>query len=113
MSRTTRTRTSQQTPRIYRQGDVLIIARDVPDTAQPVTRDGDVILAHGEVTGHAHRIASSAVREWSAGAERFIQALETVALTHEEHSTVTLPPGAYQIVIQSEYSPGALRNVAD
>ena len=112
MSRTARK--TKQTSLVFRQGDVLIIKRDVlPATAQPVERKGDVILAHGEVTGHAHRIASSAVREWSAGAERLIQALATVALTHEEHYTVFLPPGVYQIVIQSEYTPGALRNVAD
>lgn len=44
----------------YRQGDVLIERIDsVPDDAQPVPlEDGRIVLAHGEVTGHAHAIKS-------------------------------------------------------
>jgi hypothetical protein len=97
---------------IYRQGDVLIVqCKAVKGTEEQ--RQGDLILAHGEVTGHAHRIKSHAVRAWSADAERFIQVLETVALTHEEHSTVKIPPGMYQVVIQTEYTPKELRRVQD
>lgn len=45
-----------------RQGDVLIIKRNPKGTENltPVDReDGRVILAHGEVTGHAHGIMDS------------------------------------------------------
>jgi hypothetical protein len=35
------------------------------------------------------------------------------ALRHEEHKPVIHAPGAYQVIIQREYAPGAIRNVAD
>ena len=105
---------TKQTQAIYRQGDVLIVAvSDLPNAVQAEKREGDIILAHGEVTGHAHRINSEKARMWSAGAERFLQAMEAVALTHEEHATVTIPPGTYRIAIQTEYTPQAVRRVAD
>ena len=43
---------------MFRQGDVLIIpVAKLPDCLEPMKRErGRVILAHGEVTGHAHAI---------------------------------------------------------
>lgn len=102
--------------KIFRQGDVMIVeVLAIPKAATKEQREGDIILAHGEVTGHAHRIAAKTAqaRMWSAGAERFLQAMEMVSLKHEEHSALSIPPGNYQVVIQQEYTPGALRNVAD
>lgn len=99
--------------KIYRQGDVMIV-ETAEIKGEQSAETGDIILAHGEVTGHAHRIKDIAhAKLWSAGAERFLQVMETVALTHEEHSTVTIPAGKYQVVIQSEYTPQELRNVQD
>ena len=42
----------------YRQGDVLVIrVDDVPSSAVSVPRDaGRLVLAYGEVTGHAHAV---------------------------------------------------------
>ena len=100
--------------KIYRQGDVLLIEiSSIPSTATPNKDKGDVILAHGEVTGHAHRIKAKTAKLWDAGAERFLQVMEAVALTHEEHSTITLPAGNYRVAIQTEYTPEAIRNVPD
>ena len=36
-----------------------------------------------------------------------------VALKHDEHSTIELPQGNYRVTRQREYSPTAIRNVAD
>jgi hypothetical protein len=36
-----------------------------------------------------------------------------VALEHDEHDTIHLQPGRYQIVRQREYTPEAIVNVAD
>lgn len=102
---------------IIRQGDVLLVA--VPETPAGATianlEGGDIILAHGEVTGHAHRIAKPAnkAKLWDAGAERFLQVMETVALTHEEHSAAVIQPGTYRVAIQMEYQPQELRRVTD
>jgi len=107
---------------IYRQGDVLVVAvASIPQEAQQLAVEGHnkIILAFGEKTGHHHRIENVKVAEhesariYSFGAERFLQAMETVALKHEEHSTVSIPPGIYQVVIQSQYSPSAMIRVTD
>jgi hypothetical protein len=101
--------------KILRQGDVLLVKSEyIPETAQDTTK-GDIILAHGETTGHAHRIRQpeKKARIWDAGAERFLQVLEVVALTHEEHSSITINPGIYRVAIQTEYTPQELRRVQD
>lgn len=111
---------------VLRQGDVLLVkVAELPKRAKDVTPEGDIILAHGEVTGHAHRLslpntmtmiekgelvqAPKKVRLWDAGAERFIQVMEKTALTHEEHSPIPLDPGIYQVIRQREYDPEAER----
>lgn len=107
-------------PMMYRQGDVLLVAVSaIPLEATPCDVKGDVILAYGEVTGHAHRLAPETVKPfakggvWSPSAERFIQAAEGATLTHEEHGAIALAPGNYRVVQQVEYTPEGLRNVAD
>lgn len=101
---------------VIRQGDVLLVKVDsIPTNAVRDTAAGDVILAYGEVTGHAHRIKeSSKVQVWSAGAERFIRAMEDVSVTHEEHTAVVLEKGAtYRQVFQVEERGEEVRRVAD
>jgi hypothetical protein len=104
---------------IFRQGDVLLVAVAVlPEGAKDITPDDRIVLAYGEVTGHAHAIEEPAskarpARLWDAGAERFLQVLEKTALRHEEHAPVELPAGVYRVVQQREYSPEEIRNVAD
>ena len=99
---------------MQRQGDVLLVPAQLPAGAIQTETQGDVILAYGEVTGHAHRIRESTkVRMWSAGAERFLQVMEQTALTHEEHAPVTLQPGIYRLPQQVEYTPQEVRRVAD
>lgn len=113
----------------YRQGDVFIAAAaTIPAGAVPVDRDhGRVVLAYGEVTGHAHAIINQACalledpetgRRWlivEDGAGTLVDGdtVPGVALEHEEHGTVIVPPGAHEIRIQREYHPTAIRNVAD
>lgn len=103
----------------YRQGDVLIerIA-SLPAKRTLIAREnGRVILAHGEVTGHAHALADEHCDLFSSEHESgvtFLEVREAVAaLKHDEHSTIQLPPGSYRVVRQREYSPEAIRNVAD
>jgi len=103
-----------------RQGDVLIVATNtIPDGLQPVAREnGRVILAHGEMTGHAHAIDSDLVTLFAAAdldemADRFLRVEQECDVVHDEHDTITLPPGDYAIRRQREYTPEAVRNVAD
>lgn len=102
---------------MYRQGDVVItkIGR-MPKGATPVARDdGRIILAYGEVTGHAHAIASALAelfREENGSLYLRVRG-DDVALRHEEHGAISLPPGTYRVKRQREYTPEEIRNVAD
>ena len=99
---------------IYRQGDVLIrhIQNLPTQTAKPRLNG---ILAYGEVTGHAHKVenlAHAEVLEIENGLYLRVGE-EGVRVVHEEHGPITLPAGNYEVEIQREYTPEAIRNVAD
>jgi NADPH-dependent 2,4-dienoyl-CoA reductase/sulfur reductase-like enzyme len=103
---------------IIRQGDVCLIeVSAIPSNAKEVTPDGDVILAYGEVTGHAHRIVQTKtapkVRVWDAAGERFLQRVIDAPLTHEEHSTALLDKPFYRQIHQVEERGEVVRRVAD
>lgn len=114
---------------LFRQGDVLLeLVAAIPAGAKDVTPTDRIVLAYGEVTGHAHAVypeiemkarASAKVkptmpaRMWDAGAERFLQVLTPTALKHEDHAPVALDPGIYRVKRQREYSPETIRTVAD
>jgi hypothetical protein len=96
----------------YRQGDVLLIAvAAIPGRAVPVPRDqGEVVLAYGEVTGHRHAIAEPHAELLALPDQeierRFLRIVgDKALLRHEEHDTITLSPGTYQVVRQREYVP--------
>ncbi len=123
-----------------RQGDVSVfrILDDYePAGARALPREkGRVVLAHGEVTGHAHAIAHRGAtlhalpveerlalarpeeRELAERDEAILRYLTIVgddaaALVHEEHGRELLPPGRYIVVRQYEYHPAELRTVQD
>jgi len=104
---------------MYRQGDVLLLPiDDMPKRVAPVKREnGRVVLAHGEATGHAHAIKDARAalfREPGTSAVfMHVAGNASVALEHEEHNAIDVPPGTYRIIRQREYSPGAFRDVAD
>jgi|SRR5262245_30336984 len=104
----------------YRQGDVLIIAiSEIPTTATAMPRQKayGVVLAEGEATGHRHRIPSRHATMYRSESDaRYLRVMgpAPVALRHEEHTTVKIPPGSYQVIIHHEYQPGAVpRRVED
>lgn len=98
----------------YRQGDVLIRRIDSLPKQKAVKRTSGV-LVEGESTGHAHRVAElekAEVLEIQNGLYLHVGE-EGVRIVHEEHGDITLPPGDYEVIRQREYSPEAIRNVAD
>ena len=106
--------------RQYRQGDVFLVKTTIPGTAVGVKAAGRIVLAAGEVTGHAHaivldRLPIGAMASMLKDVEREFVRIEggEVAVEHEEHATVMLPPGEYEIVHQREYTPEEIRRVAD
>jgi hypothetical protein len=113
----------RETIMMFRQGDVLI--RKIPAIPNgtevvPKDPDGAIVLARGEVTGHRHRIdpptdeAVEFVRTADTN-QRFLRIMASsgVELRHEEHATITLPPGIYEVVQQREYTPEAIVRVVD
>lgn len=97
--------------KVFRQGDVGIILNGESKIDSPIEKD-DKILAHGEVTGHAHRITkgdanimiAAAFREAQAAVtEMRLNALTPVTITHEEHEGIVLPIGNHRVTIQREY----------
>lgn len=106
MTEPTKATISERSANMYRQGDVLILPASVPVNTTPVPRDkGRVILAYGEVTGHAHAIVSEDAILTEADGRRFLRIVGSgVDLGHEEHATITIEPGEYQVVIHREWT---------
>jgi hypothetical protein len=110
---------STKVPQQLRQGDVLLerVSALPAGAIRKPTDQGRVILAYGEVTGHAHVVETDAeiVEAFLAemDGETYLAAPGGAQVVHEEHGTVTLPPGTYKVVRQREYSPQQIRNVAD
>ncbi|WP_329128698.1 hypothetical protein OG552_00900 [Streptomyces sp. NBC_01476] len=108
---------------MYRQGDVLIVPieesalpsgiEDAP--RQPRNARGRLVLALGEVTGHAHAVvgAGRLVREAGPAGPMLLHLPEGGRVVHEEHGPISLSRGWYRVVRQREYVPGSVRLVAD
>jgi hypothetical protein len=102
--------------KIYRQGDVAIIECARISVSKQIEREaGRIVLAHGEVTGHAHAIASMDATLFmdDATLDRYLDVRAPVVLDHEEHGQIELPSGFYEVRRQREYRPEGLRLVAD
>lgn len=70
------------------------------------------ILAHGEHTGHFHEAHGEGVALYDDGV---LDAPHGADVIHQEHATITIPPGTYQRSIVQEYDHFAeeARNVSD
>ncbi len=99
----------------YRQGDVLVNKVDeIPAGAKKVEWKGRVVLAEGEATGHAHTVTVDGVTEYKTDDNRrFLQIEKTKRLNHQEHDTLVLKPGTYEITQQVEVWMDEVRQVMD
>jgi hypothetical protein len=102
----------------YRHGDLLIEKIDqIPEAAQPAKDDERDILAHGEATGHAHRVQGAGNKDLAVimtlAAAKYIAAAQACTVVHEEHHEIVLPPGDYKVTVQEEYTPQGMRQVTD
>jgi hypothetical protein len=118
---------------MYRQGDVLIEKiEEVLDFSllEEVERDNTfsngrmerrVVLAYGEVNGHAHAIKEDNVSLYKYKEDfkkdnhlyLVVNNDSPVKLYHEEHAAIMIEKGVYKISRQIEYSPEEIRVVAD
>lgn len=109
--------------RLYRQGDVLLV--ECPNITreellerggQVLPRDkGRVVLAYGEVTGHAHAVLEPHVQLIACeGLGDFVVSEDGgFSLSHEEHGEIGVLAGIYEKIQQREYSEVESRLVLD
>ena len=98
---------------MWRQGDIFIqaIAAIPTDAAQKLLPH--TILAHGELTGHSHRIEDGA-RLFAGNDCFFLDVIEPRArVVHDEHGPIDLERGAYRVWRQGEYTPERIVVVQD
>lgn len=102
----------------WRQGDIFFVkvAQDLNlDQASPL-KNG--LIARGETTGHAHRVAAASLRAgavlYALGPDMYLRAPEAGAtIVHEEHGPIELPSGDYAVVQQQEFNGLRWRRVLD
>ncbi len=97
----------------FRHGDVMVeeVAM-LPDVRRKAQH---TILAHGELTGHCHRIAEAgAAVLYDTPDGMFLHVTADAAtLVHDEHDSITLTSGFYRVWRQREYSPEEIRIIRD
>lgn len=122
--------------KIYgRQGDIALLYDVEPVKGlKLVPREGKrLVLAHGEVTGHTHGIDDKAASLYLDDAttaqpdvmarlltlgggvmpDAQLRAPAGTPVTHDEHGTIPTKGRGHTVRRQIEYSPAALRSVAD
>lgn len=88
----------------WQQGDVVLIKVDtVPEAAKPDDKF-DGILQWGEVTGHKHKLTGKETDMFHFFDEgrRYLSVKAPMALKHEEHNAIEVPPGNYEVRIVRE-----------
>jgi len=100
--------------KMYRQGDVLLVRCE--SLPVKVKRLDTNVVAHGEQTGHMHRIevdAGDCVLVEAENGDMYVSVKGKATLKHDEHGPLALETGHYKVVRQREYSPEAIKKVAD
>ena len=86
---------------MYQQGDVVL--KRV--SAIRGKKLNHLTLARGESTGHHHTITEGNAELYEENGTLFLRVLSEVAeLTHQEHKTLEIPQGDYEIGIVREYN---------
>jgi len=98
----------------YRHGDVMIekIGKLPEGKCKKLPH---TILAHGEVTGHSHRVKETDDAQLYETTDALALEVKAdhVTIVHEEHGDIELPQGLYRVWRQREYSPTEIRIIRD
>lgn len=91
--------------KLYRHGDLLI--KEISKLPDNLKKLDNTTLAYGEVTGHHHTITK---QPWvtvyqNDGGIKFVQLDEKAELTHQEHKTIEIEKGLYEVIIEKEFDP--------
>lgn len=90
---------------MYRQGDLLFIkTSDIPILENKVQ---EKIILKSNVTGHSHSITKGILYKQEPDSQSvfcYIDCPEGTELLHQEHKTINLPEGIYEVRRQREVS---------
>lgn len=90
--------------KIYRQGDLLF--KGVGSIPKRFSASDNHVILEGEATGHSHKLVKGTIFRATYKREMFIKVENGGRIIHEEHATLILPAGIYQVFRQREYVPG-------
>ena len=91
---------------IMRHGDVLI--KQVSALPKGVKKIKTNVLAEGEITGHRHTVVvdrPDTMTMYEAANGKFLELCAPAVVTHQEHKTLTIPAGIFEVTIEREFDP--------
>lgn len=90
--------------RQYRQGDVLLVETSKSvDWKKENTKGAEIILAQKPQHEHSHRISTEHTNLYKCENRVFIETSLGATLVHEEHQSLKLIPGCYEVIIQRQF----------
>lgn len=105
---------TQQTPALFRQGDVLLKKVEGVVIPADAPKKADKAVAYGEASGHAH-IATGIdthVFEWEGkmyvsvgGDGGMLEHLHLPTGRKADHNPLILEKGVYEVVLQNQFNP--------
>jgi len=93
----------------FRQGDIFF--QEVSKLPKNLLKKKDPIIAHGEVTGHSHRVSEDVNFDnvdmyVDTDGTIYLQSKQETSIVHDEHYPIKLEPNKiYQIYRQREFDP--------
>lgn len=100
----------------YRHGDILLkrVAKAPEGEVRVANR---YVVAEGEATGHCHTLESPAsISVTEVGGVKFIYLDAPATLSHQEHATIAIEPGVYEVIHEVEdslFDEDEMRRVID
>lgn len=97
----------------YQAGDTLLFkTKSIPKNAAHLK--GESILHHGN-SGHHHRLIGSGFGIYKHGETKYVDVVEPTDYVHEEHATIKLDPGKYELrfVQEQDHFNDLVRAVVD
>ena len=90
-----------------RHGDLRLKKLEINTVPSDTKKLGGNIIAEGEKTGHNHKLVGSVqLYANKVGTDvKYIEVLEDTKLVHQEHDTIPMEKGIYELIHEQEFSP--------
>ena len=98
-------------------GDVLLekVAKLPKECKRVEDRNGRLVIAEGEATGHSHTITADMATLYELKGNLYVEITKPTTIEHQEHKALPIPEGIYQIgrVKEFDYLQEMERRVVD